>query len=255
MNPFIQTKKQVSIFITAGYPELNSLASEIRLMERSGVDFIEIGIPFSDPMADGPVIQHTSDLALKNGMTTALIFEQLRTIQSKVPLVMMTYFNPILRYGLEKFMADCRELDIGHLIVPDISLEVYELDYQRIFETNGMTLCFLVTPTTSIERIVRMAEHSREGFIYLVSSNMTTGNATANLPLETYAQVKKACGRTPMMLGFGIRSGTDVVRAHEIADGAIIGSAYLRALSGGNQHYFLRDLFDEISFSYQLKNP
>lgn len=254
MNPFKQTKKQVSIFVTAGYPELNSLPSEIQLLENAGVDFIEVGIPFSDPMADGPVIQHTSEVALENGMKTALIFEQLRSFETKIPLVMMTYFNPILHYGLNKFMTDCSELGIRHLIVPDISLEVYERDYQSIFEENGMTLCFLVTPTTSTERIQRMAEHSREGFVYLVSSNMTTGNITVNLPIEDYATVKKACGQTPMMLGFGIKSGMDVIRAHEVADGAIIGSAYLKALSVGNQRIFLRDVFEEISFSAPLKS-
>jgi len=254
MNPFKQTKKQVSIFVTAGYPELDSLASEIRLLESAGVDFIEIGIPFSDPMADGPVIQHTSEVALKNGMTTELLFEQLRIIQCKIPLVMMTYFNPVLRYGLNAFMTDCREIGIRYLIVPDISLEVYERDYQAIFEENGMTLCFLVTPTTRTDRIEQMAKHSRKGFIYLVSSNMTTGNATAQLPADAYETVKKACGQTPMMLGFGIRSGTDVNRAHQVADGAIIGSAYLQAMSGGNQSVFLRDFFEEIRLSSPPKN-
>lgn len=254
MNPFKQTKKQVSLFVTAGYPQLDSLVSAIRLLESAGVDFIEIGIPFSDPMADGPVIQHTSEVALKNGMTTEVLFEQLRRIQYKIPLVMMTYFNPVLRYGLNAFMTDCREIGIRHLIVPDISLEVYEREYQEIFEENGMTLCFLVTPTTTTDRIERMAKHSRDGFIYLVSSNMTTGNETAQLPIEVYETAKQACGETPMMLGFGIRCGSDVNRAHQVADGAIIGSAYLQALSGGNQSVFLRDLFEELKLSSPPKN-
>lgn len=242
MNPFIKNKSQLSIFTTAGYPKLDSLPAQINFLEQHGVDFIEIGIPFSDPMADGPVIQSSSIRAIENGMTVELMFEQLRSVNSKVPLVIMSYLNPILCFGIEKFLANCLEVRVYHLIIPDISLEVFERDYESLFKKYNVTLCFLVTSQTPPDRLARMAEHSSNGFIYLVSSNMTTGNAKSDFQNEKYREMKSICAKTPMMIGFGIKTKEDVLKVHAIADGAIIGSAYLEALASSSQAKYIETL-------------
>lgn len=242
MNPFKTTRKQLSIFVTAGYPELTSLPEKLAFLTRAGVDFIEVGIPFSDPLADGPTIQESSNVALRNGMNTSLLFEQLAAFRASVPLVVMSYLNPIVHFGLERFLQRCSETGIRHLIVPDVSLEVYERSYQKRFETMGITLCFLVAPSTSSERVQRMAKHSRNGFIYLVSSSMTTGNQQTQHFESDYKRIKEACGTTPMMIGFGIRTGQDVRRVHSFSDGAIVGSAYIQAIHSGNEAAFIQDV-------------
>lgn len=246
MNTFKKQKKQVSIFITAGYPTIESTAEQILMLQEKGVDFIELGIPFSDPMADGPVIQETSNVALQNGMNLDLLFALIEKHQAeiRVPLVMMGYFNPIFLFGLERFLEKCAALNIKHLIVPDISLEVYERNYQAQFEKFGVSLCFLVTPLTSDERIIKMAEHSKNAFIYLVSQNSITGeNKNSSSSLESrYTEIKVLCKETPVMLGFGIQNKLDIEKAHQFTDGAIIGTAYLKALALENQENFLSSL-------------
>lgn len=243
MNTFKKTKKQVSIFITAGYPTIDSTMEQILMLQEKGIDFIELGIPFSDPMADGPAIQETSNLALQNGMNLDLLFTIIEQNKAKihVPLVMMGYFNPIFLFGLERFLQKCSDLNIKHLIIPDISLEVYERNYQTQFEKYGVSLCFLVTPLTTDDRIIKMAEHSKNGFIYLVSQNAITGeNKDSSSSLEQrYTEIKKLCKETPVMLGFGIQNKFDVEKAHQFTDGAIIGTAYLKALKLGQEEAFL----------------
>ncbi len=245
MNPFIKEKKQLSIFVTAGYPKINSLGEQLKTLEKKGVDFIEVGIPFSDPMADGPVIQQTSDIALKNGMTTSLMFEQLAEVTISIPLVIMSYFNPILRFGVEPFLEKCISVGVRHLIIPDLSLEIYASNYRELFIQFGVTLCFLVTPKTELARVERMAKYSSAGFIYLVSSNMTTGNSSSKTSTASYEAIRNTCGVTSMMIGFGIRNRTDVHRVHKYSDGAIIGSAYLQALEGRDEAAFLEALLRE----------
>ena len=242
MNPFCKNNKQLSIFVTAGYPELNSLPSQIAFLESKGVDFIEVGIPFSDPMADGPTIQESSEIALRNGMTVTRMFEQLKDLKSNIPLVIMSYFNPILHFGLERFLEHCNQSNVAHVIVPDISMEVYQHLYQSQFEKHGVTVCFLVTPETSSERITQMSQHSKHGFIYLVSSSMTTGNSVKKISDSEIERIQDAVGDTPLMVGFGITSREDVLNVHQKADGAIIGSAYLRALSEGKQDLFISNV-------------
>jgi tryptophan synthase alpha chain len=242
MNPFRKTKKQVSIFITAGYPDINALPGQIEMLEDLGVDFIEIGIPFSDPLADGPTIQASSDAALKNGMNIPVLFNQLKGIQSKIPLIIMTYFNPIIHFGLEPFLEECKSVGITHLIIPDISLEIYERRYHHIFQQHGITLCFLITPNTDSKRIQKMSEYSSEGFIYLVSSTMTTGNAVQQIAEPEAKRIRMACGTTPVMIGFGIRSRADVDAVFEVADGAIIGSAYMRSIADGSSREFINSI-------------
>jgi tryptophan synthase alpha chain len=238
------TRPLLSIFLTAGYPKLTDLQSQIALLEQYDVDFIEVGIPFSDPLADGPVIQDSSSIALKNGMSLNVIFEQLRSIETSVPLILMGYLNPILQFGIEKFLVETRNAGIDKLVLPDLSMEIYERDYQALFDEYGITPCFLVTPKTKNERIQRAAALSSKGFVYLVSSNSTTGtNNDASEDLqERYKEIKSRCEGTPVIIGFGIRDKASFKEATQHVDGGIIGSAFIQSLKKGNQKEFLRAL-------------
>ncbi len=246
MNPFKTQNKQLSIFITAGYPTLESTTEQIVNLQEQGIDFIEVGIPFSDPMADGPVIQETSCIALKNGMHLDLLFEQLFSIKEKIkiPLVIMGYLNPVLQYGFEKFLSKCKELKIASVILPDMSLELYERFYKSNFEKHAISVSFLITPTTNNERIRRIAEVSKSSFVYLVSqSGITGGNSLINYKInDRYKEIKKICNDIPVMVGFGINTKEDVLKAQQNCDGAIIGSAYLKALKKGEELEFIKNI-------------
>ena len=233
MNPFIKNKKQLSIFITAGFPKLESTKDQLLYLQDSGVDFIEVGIPFSDPMADGEIIQKASSIALKNGMNLKLLFRQLESIQStiQVPIVLMGYLNPILQFGIEHFLINCQKLKIKSVIIPDLSLEIYERYYQSLFEKYNVSISFLITPQTSDLRVERIAEVCKSSFVYLVSKKSITGNETIQLDQqEEYQRIKNLCKETPLMLGFGISSKSDIEKAHLHCDGAIIGSAYIKSI-------------------------
>ena len=244
MNPFIKSTKQLSIFTTAGYPKLESLKVQIEQFVNNHIDFIEVGIPFSDPMADGPTIQKTSEIALRNGMNMDLIFQQLKEINTAIPVVLMGYLNPVMTFGLEKFLKNCQELNVRTVILPDLSLEIYERYHKEIFLLHGVHPVFLVTPKTDHDRIVRIAEACAESFVYLVSSNATTGS---NLKQDeknddVYKEIKTLCGSTPLFIGFGIKTKSDIVRIQQSSDGAIIGSAYLEAVAKNKAVAFLRNL-------------
>lgn len=242
-NPFKQVHKQTSFFITAGFPQRDSLPDQLLLLQAKGVDFIEIGMPFSDPMADGPVIQQCSSIALQNGMTPDLLFEQLEEIREKihVPLVLMGYFNPVLQYGMKAFLEKCRQLRISSLILPDLPLELYLSEYKALVEASGISMTFLVTPQTSDERIRKIAEVCQNSFVYLVGQNSITGTTytISEAQLGCYAAIKQLCGETPVMLGFGIDSPERQQQAFLHCDGAIIGSAYLKAVQNGTETAFL----------------
>lgn len=234
----------LSIFLTAGYPKLNDLSKQIKLLEKHRVDFVEIGIPFSDPLADGPIIQDSSGVALKNGMSLPLIFQQLKEIETNLPLVLMGYLNPILQFGIEKFLLETKNAGIDKVILPDLSMEIYQRDYQSIFEKYGITPCFLVTPKTTNDRIQKAAQLSSRGFIYLVSTNSTTGanhDSTESLQLR-YKEIKDLCRNTPVIMGFGIRDKVTFQQATKHVDGAIIGSAFIQALGNGKEEDFLTAL-------------
>lgn len=234
MNKFIKQKKQISIFLTAGYPTLESTTEQIVYLQNKGIDFIEVGIPFSDPMADGPIIQETSSIALANGMQMDLLFQQLSSIQQevKIPLVLMGYLNPVLQYGLEKFLEKCRQLNIASVILPDMSLELYERFYKSTFEKYHIPVSFLITPLTKDDRIQRISKVCSSSFVYLVSATSITGekNQIDDDLLKRYKTIKTLCGDTPVMMGFGISTAEDVKKAQMHCDGAIIGSAYLKAV-------------------------
>ncbi|MEO9661197.1 MAG: tryptophan synthase subunit alpha, partial [Maribacter dokdonensis] len=172
-----EDKKLLSIYFTAGYPSLNNTAKIIEDLENNGIDMIEIGLPFSDPLADGPTIQESSTAALKNGMTTEILFSQLKDIRKTVsiPLIIMGYFNPMLQYGVEAFCKKCQEIGIDGLILPDLPLDVYQEEYEEIFKKHGLLNVFLITPQTSDDRIHQIDDASN-GFIYMVSSASVTGS-------------------------------------------------------------------------------
>lgn len=248
MNIFHQAnKKQLGIFITAGYPRLNSLAEQLQTLDSSSVDFIEIGIPFSDPLADGPVIQKSSEVALKNGMNLTLLFDQLASVPQKKPWVLMGYLNPVLRFGLEKFLDNCDRLEIRTVILPDMSPELYAHLYKSTFEKSKVRPVFLVTPSTSSNRLAFIHGLSRERFLYLVSANTTTGGKNFTLPTnEVIERIRKNCPDIPVLLGFGIRTAADVRKTHEQMEGAIIGSAYLQAIEKGLEKDYLKDLVASV---------
>ena len=229
-----EDKKFLSIYFTAGYPDTNDTVKIIEDLEKSGVDFIEIGLPFSDPLADGPTIQASSTTALKNGMTTNRLFDQLKDIRSsvKIPLIIMGYFNPILQYGVERFCAKCRETGIDALIIPDLPVDVYNDQYRETFEKYGLINIFLITPQTSDERI-RFIDSVSSGFIYMVSSASVTGS-TRGFGNETKVYFRRISGmnlKNPQLIGFGINNAETYEQATEFAQGAIIGSAFVKYLT------------------------
>ncbi|MFV8224805.1 tryptophan synthase subunit alpha [Christiangramia aquimixticola] len=226
--------KLLSIYFTAGYPNVDDTTRIILNLEKNGVDFIEIGLPFSDPLADGPTIQESSTKALKNGMTTQKLFEQLEGIREKVniPLIIMGYFNPILQYGVEAFCKKCQETGIDGLIIPDLPAEEYHEHYQQLFEKYGLINVFLITPQTSDERI-RFIDSISNGFIYMVSSASVTGS-TSRFGEETkeyFKRIDELQLQNPQIVGFGINDNSTFDQATQYAKGAIIGSAFIKYLT------------------------
>lgn len=227
----------MSIYFTAGYPNLEDTVTIIENLEESGVDMIEIGLPFSDPLADGPTIQASSTQALKNGMTTDLLFNQLKDIRKTVsiPLIIMGYFNPMLQYGVEAFCKKCQEIGIDGLIIPDLPVDVYNEQYKSIFEKYGLVNVFLITPQTSKERI-QFIDSISNGFIYMVSSASVTGGSNGFGEQQTnyFKRVENMKLKNPQIVGFGISNNETFNQATTYAKGAIIGSAFIKHLSKNN---------------------
>ena len=234
-----EDNKLLSIYFTAGYPSLDDTVSIIQDLEKNGVDMIEIGLPFSDPLADGPTIQTSSTQALKNGITTEVLFNQLKDIRETVsiPLIIMGYFNPMLQYGVEAFCKKCKEIGIDGLIIPDLPVDVYHDQYQSIFEKYGLINVFLITPQTSDERI-RYIDSVSNGFIYMVSSASTTGTQSGFGDEQTnyFKRIADMNLNNPQIVGFGISNKQTFKQATTYAKGAIIGSAFIKHLSkNGNK--------------------
>ena len=229
-----EDKKLLSIYFTAGYPELADTATIIQNLEESGVDMIEIGLPFSDPLADGPTIQESSTKALKNGMTSDLLFNQLKDIRKsvKIPLIIMGYFNPMLQYGVDAFCKKCKEVGVDGLIIPDLPVDVYNDEYKAIFDEYGLINIFLITPQTSEERI-RFIDSVSNGFIYMVSSASTTGakSGFGNEQTEYFKRIANMKLKNPQIVGFGISNNDTFLQATQYANGAIIGSAFVKHLT------------------------
>lgn len=229
-----EDKKLLSIYFTAGYPALNDTAKIIQDLEINGIDMIEIGLPFSDPLADGPTIQESSTAALKNGMTTEKLFEQLKDIRKTVsiPLIIMGYFNPMLQYGVEAFCKKCNEIGIDGIIMPDLPLDVYQADYESTFNKYGLINIFLITPQTSDDRI-RQIDAASNGFIYMVSSASVTGSKEGfgNTQTEYFERIASMKLKNLQIVGFGIKDAETFQTATKNAKGAIIGSAFIKHLT------------------------
>jgi tryptophan synthase alpha chain len=234
----------LNIYFTAGYPQLDDTESIILNLEKSGADLIEIGMPYSDPLADGPTIQESGTAALKNGMNLPLLFEQIERVRKKteIPLIMMGYFNQVMQYGEEKFVKKCVEVGVDGVILPDLPTFEYESYYQKMFEEAGLNISFLITPQTSEERIQKVDELTR-GFIYMVSNAAITGakSGISDKQIEYFERIQKLNLKNPRLIGFGISNNETFSTACQYANGAIIGSAFIRAL--GNS----KDLENTIS--------
>jgi len=228
-----KNSKVLSIYFTAGYPSLNDTETIIKSLSNAGVDFIEIGIPFSDPVADGPTIQRSSEIALENGMTMKLLFEQIQNIRqhTQIPLLLMGYINPVLRYGIDAFCAKCEEIGIDGVILPDLPMQEYIEEYKATFEKHNLVNVFLITPVSSEER-VRWIDENSNGFIYMVATAGTTGQRTdvSNEQEAYFQRIKSYNLKNPIVAGFGISDKNTFDKATEIANGAIIGSAFVKAL-------------------------
>ncbi len=227
-------KKLLSIYFSAGYPGIDDTVTIIQDLEKSGVDMVEIGLPFSDPLADGPTIQKSSTQALKNGMTTNLLFKQLENIRKTVdiPLIIMGYFNPMLQYGVEAFCKTCQDIGIDGLIIPDLPVDVYNEQYKSTFEKYGLINVFLITPQTSVERI-RFIDSISNGFIYMVSSASVTGSSSGFGKEQTqyFKRIADMNLKNPQIIGFGISNNETFAQATQYAKGAIIGSAFIKHLT------------------------
>ncbi len=229
-----ENKKLLSIYFTAGYPSIDDTVSIIQNLEKSGVDMIEIGLPFSDPLADGPTIQASSTQALKNGMTSDVLFEQLKDMRKTVsiPLIIMGYFNPMLQYGVDAFCKKCQDIGIDGLIIPDLPVAIYHSDYKAIFEKYGLINVFLITPQTSEERI-NYIDSVSNGFIYMVSSASVTGSQSGFGTAQTsyFKRIADMNLKNPQIVGFGISDNETFSKATTHAKGAIIGSAFIKHLT------------------------
>ncbi|MFA5243730.1 MAG: tryptophan synthase subunit alpha [Pedobacter sp.] len=239
LNELFQNKKEplLSLYFTAGYPELNSTVDVAEAVEKAGADFIEIGFPYSDPLADGPVIQHSSQVSLQNGMNLKVLFEQLKELRKRVniPVLLMGYVNPVLQYGVKNFCESCASVGVDGIIVPDLPMYEYEELYKGDFISNNLSNIFLVTPQTSEERIRKIDELSN-GFIYLLSSSSTTGkNLKVSEEAEAYfSRIRDMKLKNPTMIGFGISDQASFNKAAEYTRGAIVGSAFVKFLGTEN---------------------
>ncbi len=231
---FTEKAEQIlSMYFTAGYPGLNDTRLIMKALQDGGADVIEVGIPFSDPVADGPTIQKSNQQALENGMSMKLLFDQLEGMRSEIdiPVLLMGYFNPVMQYGLEKFCSRCQEIGIDGLILPDLPVYEYRKFYKEIFTKYGLHNIYLITPQTSEERIIEIDQHT-EGFVYMVSSSSTTGakGELSNVQEAYFARIQMMRLKNPRLIGFGISNQETFERACRYASGAIIGSAFIDLL-------------------------
>lgn len=228
----------ITVYCTAGFPSLGDTLTVVEELEKAGADIVEIGMPFSDPLADGPVIQKSSEQALRNGMSMQVLFDQLKDLRKKVtiPVVVMGYLNPVYHYGIENFARSCSETGIDGMILPDLPAEEYQKQFRSLFDQYGLTNIFLITPQTDEERIRRIDEVTN-GFIYMVSSSATTGGQSdiSQKQKDYFERIQKMNLRSPRMIGFGISNKENFTEACQFANGVIIGSAFIRELQKGGK--------------------
>ncbi|MEM6841617.1 MAG: tryptophan synthase subunit alpha [Bacteroidota bacterium] len=235
IDQLFQQKKDkiLSVYYTAGFPQLDDTVRIAEYLQQADADLIEIGMPYSDPLADGPTIQNSSQQALDNGMSIKVLLQQLQGIREKVdiPLILMGYLNPVIQYGVEKFCEQCQQIGIDALIIPDLPMQAYLDEYKKLFESYGLYNIFLITPQTSEDRIRLIDEHSH-GFIYMVSSASVTG-AKGNITeqqITYFNRIQAMHLRHPQLIGFGISNHQTFTQACQYAQGAIIGSAFIKVL-------------------------
>jgi len=243
----------LNVYFTAGFPELNDTRKVLTALQEGGADLVEIGMPYSDPVADGETIQKSNERALDNGMTVKLLFDQLEGMRETltIPVLLMGYINPVMQFGIEAFCRRCAEVGVDGLILPDMPMDVYLNEYKSIFDSYGILNIFLVTPQTSESRI-RQIDQASEGFIYTVSSASVTGSKSGvSTDMESYFNRINAMDlKNPRLIGFGIKDHATYVKACTYAQGAIIGSAFIRVLEEA------KDLENEIRhFVREIKNP
>ncbi len=240
---FKDKKDILSIYYTAGYPNLEDTVPILETLEASGADLVELGIPFSDPLADGPTIQHSGETALKNGMSLKVLFDQLKDVRKKVsiPIILMGYINTVHKYGIEEFAKKCNEVGVDGVILPDLPFQEYLDNYKATFDENGVSNIFLITPQTPEERI-KLIDEKTNGFIYMVSSAAVTGakKGLSAAQLAYFERVNKLNLNNPALIGFGIGDHESYVETCKYADGAIIGSAFVKLLGEA------KDLHGEI---------
>lgn len=222
----------LNVYCTAGYPAKDSTIKVLSALQKNGVDMIEVGMPYSDPIADGPVIQQSNMQALENGMTIELLFTQLEEAKATIdtPIILMGYLNPVLQFGIEKFCKAAAEAGISGIILPDLPMHEYEEVYSAVFKKYNLSFIFLITPQTSAERI-KKADKLSTGFLYAVSSSATTGTVGNAEDKKAYFERISAMKlKNPLMIGFGINDRSSYEAACTFARGAIIGTAYIKAL-------------------------
>jgi tryptophan synthase alpha chain len=245
--------KVLNIYCTAGYPQLNSTVEVIEALQKNGADIIELGMPYSDPLADGEVIQQSSAIALQNGMTIEILFNQLRNLRNTplgyggIPIILMGYMNPILQFGIEKFCAAAKEVGVDGVILPDLPMYEFETLYKPLFDKNDLKFIFLVTPETSEARIKKI-DTLCSGFIYAVSSSSTTGKNKAIEGQEAYfKKLQHMHLKNPVLVGFGIKDKATFTAACKYSHGAIIGTAYIKALENtGNITQTTKEFINSI---------
>lgn len=225
-------KELLNIYFTAGFPKLDDTLTVIKVLDEAGVDMIEIGMPYSDPLADGPTIQESNIIALDGGMTLKVLFKQLKELRkiTDIPVLLMGYLNPVMQYGVEKFCKDAAGCSVDGVIIPDLPLDEYIEEYKEMFEANNLSNVFLVTPHTSEKRI-HLIDENTQGFIYVVSTDSTTGNVKDITGAESYFKRMQSMKlKSPTMIGFNVKDNASYSFANSYANGAIIGSAFIKAI-------------------------
>ena len=252
INKLFNQKKNniLSIYFTAGYPQLNDTTQILKSLEKNGVDLVEIGIPFSDPIADGPTIQQSNHIALQNGMSIRKLFNQLSDIRNhiQIPLVLMGYLNPIMRFGFDAFCQSCQQVGIDGIIIPDLPMSEYLNAYKGIAEAYALKFIFLITPETSEERI-RAIDNNTDGFIYMVSSAAVTGTQQSfDDSLAYFNRINAMHLKNPRLIGFGVSNKSTLTMVNQYASGAIVGSAFIKTLEQSAQiENAVEELMEKLS--------
>ncbi|NHU72435.1 tryptophan synthase subunit alpha [Candidatus Sulcia muelleri] len=237
-------KNILNIYITAGYPYLESMPLIIKKLQNLNIDIVEIGIPYSDPLADGKIIQESNTSSLKQGMNISVLFSQLKNLKIKIPIILMGYYNQFLKYGEKKFLENCIESGVSGLILPDLPPKIYIEKYRKLFKIYNIAFIFLITPQTSLKRILLLSRNS-DYFLYIVSSNSTTGRKN-NINFSFLESIKNLKLKVPKLIGFGIRDKKSLNIAYKYAEGAIIGSAFIKALKKSSLEESIENFLKKI---------